>query len=153
MAEILIFIGNNTHADPVKDRRGCWKRGMPVIVYDDGHVWGREESKQQWIAEGLTAANWPSQGKLVILKITGVTAAKAQSFLDPQTEDDAGTPIFDELGRPAVFRRKRWHLVFDSVPTTVRNAALTNGEVTVTVAQIRSFLLRIRDGAQYTGLD
>jgi hypothetical protein len=36
MAEILINLRNVSHIDPVKDRRGCWKRGMPVAVRDDG---------------------------------------------------------------------------------------------------------------------
>lgn len=51
MCEILVFLANNTHADPTKDRRGCYKRGMPVVAYDDGHTWGRDESKQVWLNE------------------------------------------------------------------------------------------------------
>lgn len=43
MAELLIRPVNNFHADPVKDRRGSYKRGDPVVVMPDGHKWGREE--------------------------------------------------------------------------------------------------------------
>lgn len=153
MCELLIFVRNNTNPDPEKDRRGCYKRGMPVCVFEDGHTWGREESKQQWIAEGNAAADWPGQGKFVILKVPGVPAAKAQALLDLQTEDDAGVPLTDLDGAPKVHRRRRWQLLADSLPVGVRNTLTTTGEYTTTVAAIRNYLKRIRDNAQYTGLD
>lgn len=157
MAELLVFLANNTHADANKDRRGCWKRGMLVVVQEDGHIWGRLESKQVWIAEGNTAASWPQQGHLAILKIPGVPAAKARALLDPQNSDDAGVPVWDEVGEgtlvPATFRRRGWRLVFDSLPNNVRNTVAQTGEFTTTVSAIRNFLRRIRDNAQFTGLD
>ena len=153
MCEILIFAKNNTNPDPEKDRRGCYKRGMPVVVFEDGHVWGREESKQVWITEGKPAADWPGQGKFVILKIPGVLAAKAQELISHQVEDDAGTPLFDPNGIPIAFRRRRWQLLVDSIPLAVRNTLASTGEYTATVAQIRSYLKRIRDAAQFTELD
>lgn len=153
MAELLVFIGNNTHADPVKDRH-CWKRGMPISVFDDGHIWGREESKQAWIAEGRTAASWPNQGKLAIVKIPGVPASKALALIAPQMEDDDGVQQFDaRTAKPIIYRRRRWRLLVDSISSMVRNQLLAAGEVSVTVAQIRNFLQRVRDGAVYTGLD
>lgn len=157
MCELLIFARNNTHPDPDKDRRSCYKRGMPVVVFDDGHTWGREESKQQWIAEGNVAADWPGQGKFIILKIPGVPAAKAQALLDQQTEDDAGVPLLDPDGTPLVYRRRPWRALIDDLPTAVRNTLTTTGEYTADIAAkrqaIRDRLKRIRDNAQYTGLD
>lgn len=120
---------------------------MIVNVFEDGHVWGRFESKQIWIAEGNSAALWPQQGRMAILKIPGVLAEKALSLLNTQLVDDAGVPVF------TVFRRKEWKLVFDTLPLAVRNEVLSTGEYTTTVVAIRSFLRRIRDDAQYTGLD
>jgi hypothetical protein len=147
MCEILFHAKNNTHADSVMDRRWCYKRGMPVVLHEDGHTWGRLESKQQWIAEGNTAGSWPSQGQFVIIKIPGVTKAKALSFIDEQTEDDSGL----ETGK--MFRRRRWTLLVDSLPQSVRNTMNSTGEYTTSVAAIRNYLKRIRDNAQYTGLD
>ena len=147
--EALIFLANNTNPDIVKDRRGCWKRGMVVAVHEDGHVWGRLESKQVWIAEGRSAASWPQQGRMAILKIPGVSAARAKALLEMQSETDLAV----ELPLGGIFRRRRWHLVFDSLSNTVRNAVSRDGEFTTTVSAIRNFLRRIRDNAQFTGLD
>lgn len=43
MAEILFYTRNNTHEDPVKDRRGCYKRGMAIIVCRDKWDWSEAE--------------------------------------------------------------------------------------------------------------
>lgn len=141
MCEILIFAGNNTHVDPEKDRRGCWKRGYPVVVKEDGHEWGAEE--------GLP--------KFIVVKIPGVPAAKAEAFLEPQDVDDAGLPYYANLieavPRRAIYRRKAWRVAWTSLPAGISNTLQTTGEITVSVAQIRNYLRRIRDDAQYTGLD
>lgn len=147
MCEILIKASDAVNTDTIKNRTGCYKRGMPIVVFEDGHIWGREESKQQWILEGNTSASWPSQGKFVIVKIPTAPVPKAQALLDLQTEDDLGV----ETG--GLYRRRRWQLLVNSLPLAVRNTLATNGEVTVTVAQIRAYLQRIRDAAQYIGLD
>lgn len=147
MCEILFYAKNNTHADSVKDRRGCYKRGMPVCIQPDGHTWGRLESKQRWIAEGNTAASWPAQGQFVIIKIPGVTVERVQDFISTQTEDDTGADTGD------TFRRRRWQVLVDNLPADVRNTLAADGEYTTSVAQIRNYLKRIRDNAQYTGLD
>lgn len=152
MCEILIKIDDRINPDPEINRR-CYKKGMAVAVFEDGHTWGRLESKQQWIAEGNTAASWPSQGIFVIVKIPTVLAAKAQALLEHQTEDDLGNPLVDADGRPIVYRHRRFKLFVDDIPLAVRNTLATNGEITVTVAQIRAYLKRIRDNAQFTGLD
>lgn len=147
MCELLIFSGNNSNADPEKDRRGSYKRGMIVCVFEDGHSWGREESKQQWIAEGNATATWPGQGKFVILKLPGVPSSKAKPLLDAQEEDDTGVPL------PGTFRRRRWLLQVDSLPAVVRNALARDGEYVTTVTAVRNYLQRVRDSAQFTGLD
>jgi hypothetical protein len=110
---------------------------MPVVVMEDGHSWGLEE--------GLP--------KFVVVKIPGVTADKARSFIDVQLTDDAGLPSFGIDGKRAAFRRREWDVNWTTLPTGIKNTLLTTGEVTVTVAQIRAFLRRVRDDAQFTGLD
>ena len=52
MAEILIKAIDFTHPDPDIDRVGSYKKGMIVFVKDDGYIWGRKQSKQQWLADG-----------------------------------------------------------------------------------------------------
>ena len=115
---------------------------MPVVIFDDGHTWGRDESKQVWIAEGRDPALWPGQGMWVILKITGVSAASLRSICDEQTESDAGIDTGD------IFRRRRCHIILDALTAKTRNDLTTQGEATVTRAQVRPFLVRIRDGAE-----
>ncbi len=44
MAELLIKATDAHHHDPIKDRRGCYKRGDPVIAFRDGWSWGRLET-------------------------------------------------------------------------------------------------------------
>lgn len=141
MCEILIFAGNNTHPDPEKDRRGSWKLGYAVVVKEDGHEWGAEE--------GLP--------KFVVVKIPGVPAAKAEAFLEPQMVDDAGVPVYENVivAQPirAIYRRKAWRVAWASLPAGVQNILQTTGAITVTVAQIRNYLRRIRDDAVFKGLD
>ncbi len=49
MAEILVKAISVTNADSVKDRRGCYKRGDPVLVKPDGHEWGSSEGLPKFI--------------------------------------------------------------------------------------------------------
>lgn len=150
MAELLIFTRNNTHPDPVKDRRGCYKRGHIVRVEADGFGWGACESKAAWIAAGRDVALWP--GDFVIVKIPGVSVATVNALIDHQTEDDAGAPVTDAEGKPVVFRRRRWRAAVDSIPSAIRNQLLTNGEVTVTPTQIKNYIQRVRDNTVFSGL-
>lgn len=156
MCEMLIFVGDLTHPDPVKDR-GCWKLGMVVDVKEDGAAWGTHESKQAWIASGKTAASWPNQGRLAILKVPGVPAAKARVLTEGQLEDDSGAPYYETIPeanpRRTAYRLREWLILLDSVPAGIRSTVGSSGEVTVTRAQIRNYLRRIRDDAQFTGLD
>ena len=62
MAELLVLAKvGYTNPDPVKDRRGCYKKGDIVHVADDGHVWGGKETLPDF----------------VIVKVPGVTLAQA----------------------------------------------------------------------------
>jgi hypothetical protein len=83
MAQILIKIGDQDA------RPEFFKDGDPLFILEDGATWGRRESKDVWIAEGLagigadgvdrsgqTAANWP--GGFFILRITTPLTPAAQ---------------------------------------------------------------------------
>ena len=143
MCKALLYMRNNTHHDPIKDLRGCFKRNMPAVVFDDGHVWNRDESKQTWIAEGRDPALWPGQGMWAILQITSTPADLLRSIRDEQTENDLGVP-------GTAFRLRRWHILIDSLPTAVRNALIADGEASITRVKVKPHIVRIRDGAQFT---
>ena len=150
MAELLVFTRNNTHADFIVDRTGCYKSGHIVVVQADGFAWGKNESKAAWVAAGNTAATFP--GDFVVVKIPGVAVQTVQDIISCQTADDAGVPVVDADGRPKVFRRRGWQLVINSIPTAIKNALLANGEITVTPSQIRNYIQRVRDNAVYSSI-
>lgn len=41
--QLLIRAIDNSLPDPEKDRRGCYKKGYPVVVFPLTHTWGAEE--------------------------------------------------------------------------------------------------------------
>jgi len=166
MAEILFKIVDHVNPDPVKDREGAYKAGMPIAVFEDGHVYGRMESKQQWLAEGFSYAGW--HRKTAIIRIPGVSVAKVESIIEPQTDNDSGAQLRDTgegAGVPDIlladpnawplytFRRRRWQLKIADVPNVVKQAIQQYGEYTTTPAAIRNYIKRIRDDVQFTGLD
>lgn len=140
MAEILIKATNATHSDPDKDRRGCYKVGMPVVVQPDGHQWGS--------AEGLP--------NFVILKLPGISVEKVKQFIESDVvqngfEEDGFTPKME------TYRRRLWRIRVASIPAAVRNKWLTDGEITIgnvgqgadySWAQFRQFLKNERTDAE-----
>lgn len=136
MAELLIKARDAEHADPEKDRRGCYKRGDVVIVQDDGHEWGRKEGPPNF----------------VVLRIPGAARSLAERLTEEQDDDDDGTPLQDEQGQRRAFRRRRWRVDLDDLPAAIRTALQTNGYASITRVQIRQRLKRKRDGAQFNDL-
>lgn len=112
MAQILVKAVDATHADSEKDRRGCYKRGMPVVVMPDSHTWGLEERLP----------------KFVVIKIPGVPVDKVKQYIEPQRED---TP--DERGQYRTYRRRLWKFRIDDMPAAARNKLMTDGELTIKV--------------------
>lgn len=110
MAQILVKAVDATNPDPENDRRGCYKRGMPVVVMPDSHTWGRKE--------GLP--------KFVIIKIPGVPVDTVRKHIEPQLED---TP--DEKGSYPIYRRRLWKFRFDDMPTAALKKLRDNGELTI----------------------
>jgi hypothetical protein len=131
MAEFLIKAVNATHADPLKDQRGCYKRGDIVMVQENGFEWGSLEALP------------PAQGgKFVVVRISDVTVEQVKTFVQNKL---AGVPNADismsELdveARPT--RRRRFHLTVDSLPVGVRNTLNTTGFYETTWAAVKAFL-------------
>lgn len=70
MAEFLVKAIDATHKDPVKDVRGCYKRGDIVDVRPDGFEWGKEEAPP----------------KFTIVKCPGMAVADVISYMQPHTQ-------------------------------------------------------------------
>jgi len=141
MAQILVKAIDATHSDATKDRRGCYKRGMPVVVMPDSHTWGREECLP----------------KFVIIKIPGVSVDKVRKYLEPERED---TPNAD--GIHPVYRRRLWRFRFDDMPTAALRKLRDNGELTIKVGdyageydytwtQVRNYLRNLKTNKDESG--
>lgn len=131
MAELLVKAQNATHADPEQDQRGCYKRGMPVCVMDDGHLWG--------MREGLPG--------FVILKFPLIPKSRIEKFLS-NYEDEHGNLV----------RRKLWQIRWADLPSAARQKLANSGELTIkattsytasfdyTWAQVKSFFRNLQTG-------
>ena len=157
MCKILFFNKNRTLSDPVKDRRGSWKFGMVVNVYEEDHTWSRLESKQRFLFEGGLDADWP--GTFGIINCPGLAVAYMADIKEDQQCDDTGADHFgphpDGMQHGPIlctYRRRAWIIDVDSMPAPIKNELADTGETTLSSGQINAFVLRIRDGAQRPGL-
>jgi hypothetical protein len=141
MAEALLFSANNTNPDPVKDRRGSWKRGYLVVVKPDGWSWGREEDPAQTIAPRT----------FMLLKFPGVSVASVEKYLAPQLDDAGGILLV-----PLRYRRRLWQIQYSELPAAARNKLATTGILTIgpsgdyTWAQVKGFFMRLDTNARET---
>jgi hypothetical protein len=126
MAELLVMAVTRTHADPVKDARGCYKRGDVVLVMENGHPWGTSELKAP--VDG---------GQFVVIKITDVTKDQVLNWIfnhwtcrleDPQVS--GGTTL----------ARRRIRIDVNLVPPAVLQTLNQTGEFTTTWTAIRQFV-------------
>jgi len=77
MAEILFKAIDANHSDPIKDLRGCYKIGYPVVVMPDDHEWGNEERLP----------------KFVIIKCPEVTVEQCQQYIESWKDDFVYTVV------------------------------------------------------------
>ena len=123
MAQLLIMAEDHTHPDPVKDQRGCYKRGMVVEVFEDTKV--------------LTQ---PMPAPFVVVKISGVTKAQAEKYLQHETDG------VDTEGNPIPVRRRAFHLAWSALPLAVRNALVNNRYYETTWTAVRQYVRNIKTG-------
>ncbi len=103
MAEILVKAIDSVHSDSAKDTRGSFKRGMPVVVMDDGHTWGSQE--------GLP--------KFVVLKFPLITKSRIEKYI---SNYESGT----EKIRPRL-----WQIRWADLPAAARNKLANSGELII----------------------
>lgn len=114
--QLLIRAIDNSHADPEKDRRGCYKKGYPVVVFPLTHTWGAEE--------GLPG--------FVILRCEDetITPERVQNWLD-QWKDDFD---YEVLSANAVQGKYTVRVFEKNVSTSGANA--------LTQEKVESWLLK-----------
>ena len=124
MALFLIKATNQTHTDPVKDQRGCYKRGDIVQVLDDS------------AHDGDILTN-PIMPPFVLVRIVGLSLEKAMKYM----EEDAETNIdLDSREIKVVTTRRRWKLRLDDVPLAIKNQLINSRYIEVTTRKIRNYI-------------
>jgi hypothetical protein len=153
VAILLLYDRNNTHPDPVKDVRGCYKRGDIVEVFEDDKP-----------------VAVPVQPPWAVIKIAGPTKAQAMKYMAEHAETQTcvtctGTgllPPLPEFGLPARtcerchgsgqvsvrLTRRRFRVRWDDLPTIAKDALRDSRYFETTWAASRAY---IRD--KVTGLD
>jgi hypothetical protein len=128
MAEILLRAVDNISGHPL-----AWKRGMPVVVFENGHPWSPQES--------LPPANG---GKFVVIKVTDVTVAQVEQFLRNRWGIDLCDPeIAVVTVEPTEIRRRVIEIRLADLPIAVRQELNQTGSYTTTWPVLRDFLRKI----------
>lgn len=117
MAELLIRAANNAtaHTNATLELSGAYKRGDIVVVKPDGWLWGSAEGPPVFVK----------------VKIPGLAVNTAESWIARQVSDVDPT---------ITIKRRLWGVKVESIPIGIRNELLANGEVTVTLTQIRNYI-------------
>lgn len=122
MALFLLYGKNNTHIDPEKDARGCYKLGDIVEVLDD--------SKH----DGDLVKN-PIAPPFYLVRITGVTKAQAEKYMAPYID-----PATVGTDSPVTLRRRLHNVEVASIPLAVRQKLQADRYVEFTWTQVRNFI-------------
>lgn len=144
MAEALIRLTSVTHADPIKDRRGCWKAGYVIDVQPDGYSWGAEEHP---------ASHSYRPRRTALITFPGVSVARVQKYLAAQPDAQA---IANGIPDAPPYRRRLWQIQSAELPAAARNKLATTGLLTIgatgdyTWAQVRNYFMRLDDSTRET---
>lgn len=131
MAEILIKATDATHPDPAKDRRGCYKRGMPVVVMPDGHPWGAEERLPTF----------------ALLKVPLVPVARVEQYVEAWTDVQRRRWRIRWADLPLATRTK-WQTTGELI---IRARLEYLGPFDHTWAQVKAFFRNDETGLDETG--
>lgn len=103
MAILMLYDRDNTHPDPAKDARGCWKRGYIVQVFSDD---------QKLVI--------PPAEPFLFIKVTGAPVDDYESWgTEPEYDETAKV---DEMGALPVTRRRAYMLDLDVLPQEAQEA-------------------------------
>lgn len=113
MAEMLMKAIDYTHPDPEIDRKGAYKKGMVVVVENDGHSWGNEECLP----------------KFTIIKLPNVSKDKINKYVEHQLREKTENDNEDEI---LIHRRRQWKFDWDSSPDGIKSKLDAGGIVVKT---------------------
>jgi hypothetical protein len=148
MPLVLVKAVSVTHADPVKDLRGCYKRGDVVLVYEDwrhGHCGGghagthpttpaaqRESADCRtlgaWTSDAADLAENPISDPFYLVRVTGTTVAELTPYLAEQVS-----------GQTRITRRL-YRVRVDDMPGNIRNQLNETHYVTVPFSTVQNYL-------------
>jgi len=149
MAEFAVF--NTDQIDlnaSVEVSTSMPKRGDVVEVQRDGFVWGREESKSQWVSEGRDPASW--KGLLYVVKVPGMPlrGLRDKAVLHADRSVNVDDPIFGNDGVDATTRitthRYQWRINLALLSPAEIAELEDAGQITLTTARFR----RVMDNKQ-----
>lgn len=113
MCEILIKAVDNI---------GVAIEGDFISINEDAHVWGRKESKAQWLTEGRNADDWPNY--FFVIKVPNTAANTVKQYIENKFPNFTGTIHIDKT----------------DIPQTKRIELRDNGETTVTAQNLINYL-------------
>ncbi len=119
MAILVLIDRDATHADPVKDQRGCYNRGDIVAVHED-------EAHDGDLVKNPVQAPW------YLIRVTGVRKAQVERALEPERTADAPDA--------RVTRRRKFGLNPADLPPAAQQALQRDRYLSVTLAQARSYI-------------
>ena len=134
MCEILVKAIDHVHPDPVKDRRGAYKRGDPVLVMPDGHEWGNEERLPRFI----------------VLKIPGLSVEEGNKYTEPEFMDTIINPEVGDIDlivtEKRMVTRRLWNIHLDDLPPGIKIALEVGGMAKVPFSVIRGYVFNKATG-------
>lgn len=118
MALFLIYDRNNSHPDPDKEARGCYKLGDIVEVLDDAHPIV-PEIQPPWY----------------IIRVNGITKEQALQYMEPYWD-----PASTDPDRPVMLRRRKFNADFAILPQAVKDALNATRYYEVDWSTVRNFV-------------
>lgn len=146
MAILLVMARNNTHSDPIKDERGCYKRGDILGVYPDNFEFGRKEVIAPIDGGGFVRIHLdgitPVQLRTIVRNRLNLREVNDPDESDLGEKDAAGNPIL------SVTRRRRVRLDPQELPANVRQQLNRTGYYSVPWQTAKQFIKDKRTNRQ-----
>lgn len=116
MALLLVFGANNTHVDPIKDQRGCYKLGDIVQVLDEqAH-------------DGDIVAN-PIAPPMLLIRVSGITSDEVRHVMEPEYDAELATVT-----------RRLFGLNLVDLPQAAKDLLQANRYAEITRVQAKAYL-------------
>jgi hypothetical protein len=102
------------------------RRGDPIVVKPDGHVWGREEGLPNYVS----------------LDLDGVPKELVKQFIVP----DNSVFLRPDNGKPFRLHKRAWNINLDALPTVVVDRLRADGHATITAIMLSGKIVHKRTG-------